>query len=177
MGTRRRRRKRLSAALARRRASWQSASNHGMVFLRLRRTVMNRQCWSSSLVSTSRYRWTRSSTDWSHSMSMSAHSLVMARSDAKASRYRTRHFLHVSHCSSTRSVLTLTVKWISAWSDSMPPTCTLEMSVAAVVITRSSMWLRLCVDSVTDASVRIRTSAAALASGRHVGHQLYRRGR
>jgi len=95
--SRRRRQKRLSAALARRRASWQSASNRGVVFLRLRRTVMNGQCWSSSLVSTSRYSWTRSSTNWSCSTSMSAHSLVAARSDAKASRDRRRHFLHVSH--------------------------------------------------------------------------------
>ena len=66
---------------------------------------------------------------------MSAHSLVAARSDAKASRDRRRYFLHVSHCSSTQSTLTLRVKWISAWSDSMPLTRTLEMTVAAVVIT------------------------------------------
>ena len=53
---------RLSVALAWHRALRQSASNHGVACLFLRRTVTQGQCLSSSSVSTRLYSWTRSST-------------------------------------------------------------------------------------------------------------------
>ena len=131
-------RNRLSMALARRRAARQSASNHGVFCLVLRRTVTIGQWRSSRSVSTD---LAKSSTDKSLSASRLLHSLDAAKSDAKSSRDSRRHALLFVYCnSSTRGFFTLSVKRIRAWSDIMSPVRTPEMAVSLLVMTRGHSY-------------------------------------